>query len=144
MADQSLPELPCLCANLRRAARALTKTYEEHLRPLNLSSSQLTILQVLSRMGELSQGTLGGALAMDSTTLTRTLRTMAAAGWIGERRGADRREKLLALSRAGTNLLQRALPAWEKAQAHARNRVGEQRWSDLQKLLNQITAITAE
>lgn len=144
MADQSLPPLPCLCANLRRAARALTKTYEEHLRPFNLSSSQLTILQVLSRMGELSQGTLGRSLAMDSTTLTRTLRTMAAAGWIRERRGADRREKLLALSRAGTNLLQRALPAWEKAQTHARNRVGGQRWSELQKLLNQITAITAE
>ena len=70
-----LPNLPCMCSSIRRASRALTQMYEQALRPLGLRSSQFTILQVLSRAGEVLQGQLGEMLAMDSTTLTRTVDT---------------------------------------------------------------------
>ena len=73
MKPDSLPDLPCLCASLRRASRALTQLYDEALRPLRLRGSQFTILQALLLVGEVSQGELGQMLAMDSTTLTRTL-----------------------------------------------------------------------
>src|SRR5260370_24378475 len=76
MKAASRPVLPCLCASLRRTTRTLTHLYEEALRPLGLRSSQFTILQVLSRAGEMTQGELGRMLAMDSTTLTRTLEIM--------------------------------------------------------------------
>ena len=60
-----------MCANFRRAARALTQCYDEAFRPLGLTITQFTILQALSLAGEITQGTLGEILAMDSTTLTR-------------------------------------------------------------------------
>jgi hypothetical protein len=96
MTETFLPELPCLCGNSRRTARALTQLYEENLRPLALRASQFTILQMLSRAGQ-----LGEMLAMDSTSLTRTLAIMRRRGWIAERRGKDRRERRLRLGRAG-------------------------------------------
>jgi DNA-binding MarR family transcriptional regulator len=65
--------------------RALTQLYEEALRPLGLRASQLTILQVLSLAGEMTQGGMGQFLAMDSPTLTRTLAIMSRHGWITRR-----------------------------------------------------------
>ena len=72
---------------MRRASRALTQLYEDSLRPLGLRGSQFTILQTLSLAGEVSQGELGQMLAMDSTTLTRTLAIMSRRGWVARRLG---------------------------------------------------------
>jgi DNA-binding MarR family transcriptional regulator len=130
-----------MCSSFRRAARAITQLYEEALRPLGLRATQMTILQVLVRAGELSQGQLGEMLAMDSTTLTRTLAIMARHGWIAERRGEDRRERRLRLSETGGKLLQRASPVWEKTQSNLRKRLGDQAWEELLRSTNQVTNI---
>src|SRR5690348_10334206 len=68
MSKSLVPSLPCFCASLRRASRALTQVYEQALRPLGLRGTQFTILQALSLAGEVPQGELGRILAMDSTT----------------------------------------------------------------------------
>src|SRR5204862_852180 len=99
MSRCTVPSLPCLCGSLRRASRSLTQLYEEGLRPLGLRASQLTILQVLARAGELSQSQLGEMLAMDITTLTRTLSIMRRHGWVIERRGEDRRWRFWRLAK---------------------------------------------
>jgi DNA-binding MarR family transcriptional regulator len=138
----SLP-LPCMCSSFRRTSRALTQLYEDAMRPLGLRATQFTILLVLSRTGEVSQGQLGGMLAMDSTTLTRTLGIMSRHGWIAERPGRDRRERLLSLSSGGEAQLRRALPAWEKVQARLRNQLGERPWKNLLQLTNQVTDLAA-
>ncbi len=59
MKNLSSPTLPCMCANLRRAARVLSQRYDEALRPLGLTITQFTILQALSLAGEVTQGELG-------------------------------------------------------------------------------------
>lgn len=141
MSDTGLPILPCMCSSFRRTARALTQLYQEALRPLGLHTSQFTILQVLSLTGGVSQGQLGAMLAMDSTTLTRTLENMIRQGWIAERRGQDRRERRLRLAKGGERLLGRALPIWEAAQLHLQQRLGPQAWKDILQLTNEVTQI---
>jgi DNA-binding MarR family transcriptional regulator len=131
-----------MCANFRRTARALTQMYEEALRPLGLRATQLTILQALSRAGEVSQGQLGEMLAMDSTSLTRTLAIMARKGWIAEQRGEDRRERRIRLSAAGEAKLRRAMPVWEKVQSRLRGKLGKQKWGSLLQLTHHVTEIT--
>jgi len=134
-----LPSLPCLCSSLRRASRALAQLYEQAFRPLALRSTQFTILQALSLAGEVSQGQLGEILVIDSTTLTRTLGIVQRRGWISVRRGDDRRERWLSLSKQGENQLRRALPAWEKVQLRLRHQLGGHAWKDLMQMTNQIT-----
>lgn len=135
------PSLDCLCASIRRTSRALTQLYEKTLRPLGLRATQFTILQVLERAGEVTQGQLGDILAMDSTSLTRTLRIMIEQGWVAERPGHDRRERRLRLSKAGEAQLQRALPAWENVQSRLRREVGEPAWDSFIRRANQVTNI---
>lgn len=122
--DAALPELECLCASLRRAARAVTQAYEKELRPEGLRAPQLTLLHVLAKKGTLTQGELGDFLALDSTTLTRTLRPLEQKGWIRARPGEDRRERHWELTAAGERKWKKALPAWQRAQARARDRLG--------------------
>jgi DNA-binding MarR family transcriptional regulator len=135
--------MPCLCSSVRRSSRALTQRYEQVLRPLGLRASQFTILQTLSFAGAVSQGRLGEMLAMDSTTLTRTLAIMQRRGWIAERRGNDRRERWLLLAKSGETQLKRALPAWNRVQSRLRRQLGERTWKSLMRLTNQVTELAS-
>ena len=132
--------LPCMCASFRRASRILTQHYDTALRPLGLRATQFTLLQALSLAGEVSQRTLGEILAIDSTTLTRTLAIMGRRGWIASRSGKDRRERWLSLSEIGRAEFKRARPHWQKVQQGLRTRLGNKRWNELLNLTNQVTA----
>jgi DNA-binding MarR family transcriptional regulator len=144
MSDSILPVLPCMCATLRRASRALTQAYEEALRPLGLRATQFTLLQALSLTGEVTQGEIGRILALDSTTLTRTLKIMVQRGWIAKRRGKDRREWRIRLSKEGEVQLRHGTRYWEKAQARLRSKLGSNRWDRLLKLSNEATNAVTE
>jgi DNA-binding MarR family transcriptional regulator len=144
MKKRAIPALPCMCASLRRAARALTQVYDEALRPSGLRGTQFTVLQVLELAGDVSQGELGQMLAMDSTTLTRTLEIMRRRGWIAKHTGNDRRERRLTLSTSGRAQLWRATPAWEKTQMRLRRKLGNEQWPELLKLTNQVTNIASK
>jgi DNA-binding MarR family transcriptional regulator len=133
-----------MCSSLRRASRAITQLYEEALRRLGLRTTQFTVLQILSLAGELSQGRLGEILAMDSTSLTRTLAIMVRQGWVAERPGTDRRQRRLRLTDGGATLLGQAQPAWEEVQARLRDRLGEQAWTGLEELTYQVTKVATD
>lgn len=130
-----------MCGNFRRTSRALTQFYEEALRSVGLRATQFTILQALSLAGEVSQGQLGEMLAMDSTSLTRTLAIMSRKGWVAERRGEDRRERWIRLSSAGELKLKRVQPVWEKVQSRLRRKLGQKAWRSLLDLTHQVTEL---
>jgi len=106
---------------------------------VGLRATQFTILQALSLAGEVSQWQLGEMLAMDSTSLTRTLAVMIRKGWTAEQRGADRRERRLRLASAGERKLARVLPVWKKVQSRLQRTLGRKAWRSLLKLTHQVT-----
>jgi DNA-binding MarR family transcriptional regulator len=144
MKISAAPTLPCLCASIRRASRAITQRYDEALRSVGLTITQFTILQALSLAGDITQGRLGEILAMDSTTLTRTLGVMNRQGWISKVYGTDRRERRLCLTRTGKSEFNRAVPYWQRSQESLRNQLGKERCNDLAKLINDTTSLIAE
>ena len=136
-------ELPCMCAGIRRASRALTQMYDDSFRPLGLHATQFSILQALELAGEVSQSQLSNLLFIDSTTLTRNLRILRKKGWIAVHAGADRRERWMRLSSLGERELQRAMPVWQRLQKQFRHKLGDAGWHDLQKLSTAIVDIVA-
>ena len=107
----------CFCNALRQASRAVTRLYDQELRSIGLRTTQLSLLRILARAGQVRQGDLGGIAHLEETTLTRNLRPLVASGWVSVQSGRDRREKWIRISRAGTAKLAEARPAWERAQA---------------------------
>ena len=133
--------LSCACANLRRAARVITRLYDAALRPSGLSVAQFTLLQALNTAPGMSQKQLASLLEIDSTTLTRTLEPLRRAGWLRSRAGDDRREVHLALTAAGRRTYTRALPYWERAQGAFVRALGRESWNRLMDLSVQTAGI---
>ena len=129
--ENKLPSLVCACASLRRAARAVTQAYDAELRGTGVNPTQFGLLEFLARFGELSQGQLGERLAIDTTTLTRTLEPLRQAGLIRVRAGDDRRERLWTLTPAGHQQRAKSAPHWEAAQSRLRSRLGSSRFQSL-------------
>ena len=140
MARDSLPRLACACASLRRTARVVTQLYDTELQGTGLRATQFTLLQALEQMGAGSQGALGRLLALDATTLSRTLPPLERAGWIHAARGKDRREVRWNLTPAGRRRLASARPAWERAQERLRTGLRARHWK---MLFEDLAAVAA-
>jgi len=136
--------LPCACANLRRAARAVTRLYNQELQTTGLEITQYTLLMALDLKGEASQGELGKLLALDTTTLTRMLAPLQKRGWIADRPGSDRRQRLLRLTPAGRGQLHSSRPHWERAQARFRQQLGGRAWRQMDTLLTDVVRASTE
>ncbi|MFZ0662709.1 MAG: MarR family winged helix-turn-helix transcriptional regulator [Acidobacteriaceae bacterium] len=135
--------LPCLCANVRRASRVLSQIYDNAMRPLGLRMTQASILQALSVTGETLQGDLAELLALDSTTLTRSVGILRKRGWIKVRKRQDQRERWLSLSRSGVAELARLQPAWISVQEQVRSKLGEIAWRQLVRLSTEVANLPA-
>ena len=131
--------LPCACANLRRASRAVTQVYDQELRGSGLRVTQFTLLQALELSSSLTQGRLGELLSLDSTTLTRTLRPLLGRGWMRSLPGEDRRERHFQLTPAGRRQLQYARPGWERAQQRLQKVLGARGWQGMGTILVGVT-----
>ncbi|MCE8006635.1 MarR family winged helix-turn-helix transcriptional regulator [Aestuariivita sp.] len=105
----------CLCLHLQRAARAIGRRFDTALRPVGLTHGQYSLLVSLNRPDPPKIRDLAQFLAMDRTTLTANIKPL-------ERRGLltmwkdpkDRRNRRLALTEAGRNLLAEAVPIWRQ------------------------------
>ena len=105
----------CLCFRVRRVSRALTRLYDEALRPVGIQATQLTVLNAIAllEVRDAPMSELADVLAMDLTTLSRDLRPLKEAGLVrAERSKADGRVRLIRLTDEGRRMLERALPAW--------------------------------
>jgi DNA-binding MarR family transcriptional regulator len=135
---------PCLCNALRQASRAVSRLYDEELRGVGLRTTQYSLLRHLGRAGEVRQRDLGSLTSLDETTLTRNLRPLIGSGWVALGTGEDRREKLVRLTEAGAAKLQKALPAWERAQQRMRSRLPKAAWSSLLAALPDLARLADE
>jgi DNA-binding MarR family transcriptional regulator len=105
----------CLCFHVQRAARALTRRFDEVLRPFGLTSGQFSLLMSLNRPEPPSMGPVASLLAMDRTTLTAALKPLERRGLVKVLRDqSDRRTRILKLTDNGRTLLARALPLWKR------------------------------
>lgn len=109
-------EMPCYCGSIRQAARIVTQMYDHALKPSGLKITQFGILRLLSAYPALTTGEVAAALVMDSTTVTRTLKTIREAGWIDLAQSVDRRERRWEITPAGKASLATALPLWKRVQ----------------------------
>ncbi len=128
----------CTCFNARRASRAVTQFYDDIMAPSGVRATQFTMLGAVALMGPASVTRLAEHLALDRTTLTRNLKALAGEGLVEISEGDDRRERVVALSPAGSAALDRATPLWHQAQAKLIARFGEDRWRRMIEDMNDL------
>jgi DNA-binding MarR family transcriptional regulator len=126
------------------ATRVVVRHYDKALAPTGMKTSAYSILARLDREGVQTIGSLAASLAMDRTTLSREIAPLVEGGLVDVRIGdPDRRQKVLALSRAGRARLKRARPLWAKAQADLADLFGLERTDGLMTELHDLVGATA-
>jgi DNA-binding MarR family transcriptional regulator len=133
--------LPCMCATLRAASRAVTRFYDERMAGSGLHVTQYTLLRVLAEAGPLEQGRLAGVLHADATTLSRAVVPLERQGLLARQDvPGDARRVRWAITPRGTRTLERAAPLWERAQADLRARLARGEWDVLRGLATRVAA----
>ncbi|HVP66181.1 MAG TPA: MarR family winged helix-turn-helix transcriptional regulator [Anaeromyxobacteraceae bacterium] len=106
----------CYCANARRAALALTATYDEALAPHGLKVTQFSLLRAVARGGAPNLTALEEATGLDRSTLGRNLRILEARGLVSLSPGVDQRDRVTTLSPAGRARVRAAAKTWAGVQ----------------------------
>jgi DNA-binding MarR family transcriptional regulator len=120
-------ELACVAATLRMAARTITRRYDDALRPSGLRTTQLSMLSRLREDGPLPVTALANRLALERTTVTRELDTLARRGLVSLATGDDRRTRLAAITADGRAAMRVAVPLWREAQTATDELLGPER-----------------
>jgi len=135
---------PCVCSTLRMVSRAVTQLYDDILRPSGLRVTQFSILATIARNGEANLRQLEAALAIDQTTLTRSLNLLERHRMIERVPHPDGRIKAMRLTRKGRRVLNVARPLWAQAQDKVLRDLGTRVWDDAQRRLARLLHVAVE
>jgi len=128
----------CACHKVRMAARAVTRGYDDALRPVGLRATQLIVLVAVGMEGSMSITALADVLGMDRTTLTRNLDPLAKDGLIEVGVEGWRRSRAVGITKKGRSRLREALPLWSRAQENLRGKLGSREWTGVRNSLDQL------
>src|SRR5262249_16231346 len=126
---------PCVCNTLRMVTRAVTQLYDDRLRASGLRVTQYSVLAVITRAGEANLTQLEERLAIDQSTLTRSLKLLERDGLIERAPHPDGRIKALRLTAKGRRAVAIARPLWARAQEQVVCELGTTAWADAQRRL---------
>ena len=116
----------CVANQVRMLNRVVTGIYEDEVRPLGLTVSQMVILAVTARRNQVRAAELCRWLQIDASTLSRNIDRMRANGWLEKAPTEDQRSRPFQLTAAGEEILDDAILAWERAQAKAVRLLGSE------------------
>jgi DNA-binding MarR family transcriptional regulator len=125
-------------------SRAVTQLYDDILRPSGLRVTQFSILATIARSGEANLRQLEAMLAIDQTTLTRSLNLLERDRMIERVPHPDGRIKAMRLTRKGGRALKVVRPLWARAQDTVLRDVGTAAWDDAERRLARLLHVAVE
>ncbi|AOH87179.1 MarR family transcriptional regulator (plasmid) [Sphingomonas panacis] len=129
----------CYCARLRAAARRIGSVYDEALEPDGINVAQYSLMSVIQRRQPVSLTELGRAAELERSTIGRNVRVLERAELVEVGRGdGDHREAAVSLSRRGAEVLVSARSRWDACQQAIEARLGADKVSAFDDLLNSI------
>ena len=134
----------CVCNTLRMVTRVVTQLYDDALRPSGLRVTQFSTLAVLAGTGGANLKQLEDMLAIDQTTLTRSLNLLERDGLIERAAHSDGRIKTMRLTSKGRRALGVARPLWVQAQRNVLRELGTTAWLDAQRRLTHLLDVAVK
>ena len=134
---------PCIFTAVRKANRILFRRYQEALAPTGVSIVQLSILRALEREGPLALSRLADDLAMERTSLYRTIEPLVENGAIRITNAEKGKSKFAELTPNGRATIERVMPYWAEAQNRIMTEVDGDNWLELHSLMNAIARLSA-
>ncbi|HEV7125859.1 MAG TPA: MarR family winged helix-turn-helix transcriptional regulator [Ktedonobacterales bacterium] len=124
--------------NIRLTDRVVTQFYDQIMAPSGISGPQFGLLASLAAAAPITINGLAEMMTMDRTTLTRNLDVLVKQRLVRSEQGTDRRTRLVSVTPAGDQALQRAWPLWREAEARIERALGPDR---VAALLAELAAV---
>jgi DNA-binding MarR family transcriptional regulator len=134
----------CVCFQLRRTARTVTQLYDAALEPAGIRSTQFAMLVAIAKKEPIVISELAEVLAIDSTTLSRSLPTLRRMGHIKLIQGNDRRKRLVGLTAKGRRVLEHSVPLWEKVQREVVSRLQQPAWPEVEHYVARLKDVSEQ
>lgn len=106
----------CVAHRLKRAARAVSRLYDELLTDVGVTSSQLTLICALEARPDLNMAGLAELLAIEQSALSRAIGALERRKLVTVSRGKDQRQRVVCLTPSARTLAKRAATRWREAQ----------------------------
>ena len=132
----------CIADKFKLLNRVITNLYDEALRPIGITTSQMNILVVTAKYGEVSPSQVASWLHMEKSTLSRNVRLLRNTGWIETIPGSGRSHKLRVTSK-GAAILNEGLPLWERAQRKASSLLGDDGVKEVMRIADEVRTESA-
>lgn len=114
----------CTAYRLRIINRAISKLYDDALRPYELRVAQLNTLVAVMEAEGLTPNELSVRMHMDASTVSRNVERMCNSGWLKLVDIDDARSHEIQITEKGMRLIADVAPAWEAAQREAEELLG--------------------
>ena len=124
----------CVCVNLRRATRALTRLYDSALAEAGVKVTQFSLLRAVERNEPAAVTALAEDLDLDRTTLARNLLPLQRDRLVTLAAGEDQRVTEVRLTARGRKAIAAALPLWQQIQAEIGQHLGPDRVEQLREI----------
>ena len=133
---------PCNNATLRRAARKLSRFYDDVISPSGLKGTQYGLLYQIHVGNEPAMGAIAAALVMDLSALGHTLKPLIRDGFLETFADPnDRRIKRVRLTPLGLVKLDEVMKLWHVAQQRFEDVVGKEQAANLREALDGIATL---
>lgn len=120
--------------------RRVAQHYDDEVSKTGLKGTQYSLLSAVVKLGPVRSVDLAAALKLSTSTLSRNLQPMVAAGWLEVGPGADARSKLISVTQAGQAKLVEAQHHWRVAQERLNARLGADKVVALHAMLDDVLA----
>ena len=127
----------CIGARVRILNRAISRIYDDMIRPHGIKFSQMNILTVVTLRGPIQQKEIGQILSLEKSTLSRNVALMETKGWLKIQAG-EGNNRFLVVTPKGQDLLVSAAPDWAKAQEQVTTILGAQTAAELRQAADRI------
>lgn len=127
----------CVLANVRKAARAVSRHYDKFARRVGMTAAQFSVLVAIRHASQVTMSELAEFLSMERTTLVRNIALLERKGLVIS--SSAGKGKSYRLADKGEQLLQEAVPLWRKAQSDVMKELGEEEFF---KTVNQLKRLS--
>lgn len=128
----------CAAIRSRKAARLISRYYDDAMRPLGLKNTQLSLLVAIKVGAPDSISAFADRMGLERTTLTRNLQLLDKKGFIEVGPEGYRRSRAIRLLPKGQAILEKAIPLWRQAQDTIERKVGAEQWQATKAVLENI------
>ncbi|WP_420603567.1 MarR family winged helix-turn-helix transcriptional regulator [Flagellimonas sp.] len=124
----------CISGNIRKSNRIIANIFRKHLKPFDITDSQLSILFVVTKGSSITQKRISELLYLEKSTVNRNLTRLIDKNYI-----STNSDSFLFTTESGQAFLESIIPHWNNAMTEVRGILGTNGENAINLILSKLS-----